>query len=79
MLAILGYGLLISYFKNGILTGMATTLLIVSINVQLGPLLHRFWYDVFISGFKTTSAVSAVSGLNYYFQQATQVYLSVYM
>jgi hypothetical protein len=80
MLAILGYGLIISYFKNGILTGMATTLLIVSINVQLGPLIHKFWYNVFMIGFQSkASNSSSIAGLGYYFQRSQNILLSVYM
>jgi len=60
MLALLGYGLLIAYSKNGVLVGMITTLLVASIVIQLSPLWQKIWYSVFNSF--TDNTGTATSG-----------------
>lgn len=56
-LAVLGFGLLLVYFKNSIKQTLVIALLVCAINAQLGPLLQQFWYDVFINGFKKTYGI----------------------
>lgn len=57
VLAILGYGLLIGYSQNSAIAGLTTTLIVISITVQLGPLLLSFWDQVF-NGFTTAAPLS---------------------
>jgi hypothetical protein len=57
ILAILGYGLLIAYSQNSAIAGLTTTLIVISITVQLGPLIISFWSQVF-NGFATQVALS---------------------
>ena len=47
LLAILGWGLIISYSENSAISGLITTLLAVGLSVQLQPLLDIFWKYVF--------------------------------
>jgi hypothetical protein len=57
ILTILGFGLLIAYSQNSAIAGLTTTLIVVSITVQLAPLLLSFWYQVFY-GFANQVTVS---------------------
>lgn len=57
LLAILGYGLLIAYSDNSAIAGLVTTLIVVSVSVQLTPLLLQFWYNVF-NGFGPNIEIS---------------------
>jgi hypothetical protein len=57
ILAILGFGLLIAYSQNSAIAGLTTTLIVISITVQLAPLLLSFWYQVF-NGFASQVVVS---------------------
>ncbi len=56
-LAVLGFGLLLVYFKHSIRQTLVIALLVCSINAQLGPLLQQFWYNVFINGFYSTYGI----------------------
>jgi len=47
LLAILGYGLMMSYTNYSSISGLATTIIVLSISVQGTPLLLRFWTSVF--------------------------------
>lgn len=53
LLAILGFGLLIAYSQNSAVAGLTTTLIVISITVQLGPLILSFWSQVF-NGFSSS-------------------------
>ena len=46
LLAILGYGLIISYSENSAISGLTITLIVLSISVQGTPLLLQFWRNV---------------------------------
>jgi hypothetical protein len=56
-LAMLGYGLVIASSDGSAITGLATTLIVVAISVQLTPLLLQFWFNVF-NGFPQTAEIS---------------------
>lgn len=43
LLAILGWGLIVSYSENSAVAGLTTTLIVVGISVQAQPLLYTFW------------------------------------
>ena len=47
LLAILGYGLLLAYSDNSAVSGLTTTLIVLSLSVQGTPLLLQFWNNVF--------------------------------
>ena len=50
-LAVLGFGLLLVHQRHSVRQMLFSTIFVASINMQLGPLLQKFWYDVFIHGF----------------------------
>lgn len=50
-----GVGLMLSYFGRGAALGLATTIFAICLNIQLSPLLQKFWIDTFIGGFNLTS------------------------
>ncbi len=57
LLAILGYGLLIAYSDDSAIAGLVTTLIVVSVSVQITPLLLQFWSSVF-NGFGPSVEIS---------------------
>lgn len=48
---LLGFGLLLSAFKNSKWSGMAIALLVVSFNIIVGVLLQDLWFEIFF-GFR---------------------------
>jgi hypothetical protein len=50
-LAVLGFGLLLVYYRFSIKQNIITCIIVCAVNAQMGPLLQQFWYNVFISGF----------------------------
>ena len=61
LFTIVGFGLLLNAYKFGTWLGTGTAIIVVAILIQLSPLLQKFWFSVFISGFGTTNDVSNVS------------------
>lgn len=55
-LAVLGFGLLLIYFRFAIKQTLIVALIVCAVNSQLGPLLQQFWYNVFVQGFYTNYA-----------------------
>lgn len=53
LFVLVGFGLVLSYYRFGNWLGMATSILVVAVSVQLAPLIQKFWFSVFISGFGT--------------------------
>lgn len=51
VLAILGFGLLLVYFKFAIQQTIVIGLLVCFVNLLMGPMLQQFWYNVFTFGF----------------------------
>lgn len=64
-LAVLGFGLLLVYFKYTIKQTLIIALVVCSVNVQLGPLIQQFWYNVFINGFYASYGVPTASETPY--------------
>ncbi len=56
--ALLGFGLLLSFLKYGTWSGMATALMVVSVNIQLGLLMQKFWFNVFLYDFGSNVNIS---------------------
>jgi hypothetical protein len=54
-LAVLGFGLLLVYFKYTIKQTLIIALIICGVNVQMGPLMQQFWTNVFLSNFDNKS------------------------
>lgn len=51
LLAVMGFGLLLVYFRFSVMQNFVVSIVVGFINVQLGPLMQQFWYDAFIKGF----------------------------
>ena len=54
-LAVLGFGLLLVYFKYTIKQTLIIALIVCGVNVQMGPLMQQFWTNVFINNFDNRS------------------------
>lgn len=63
LFTIVGYGLLLSSYKNASWFGFAVALITVAISIQLSPLLQKFWFWTFNTSFTSSPAPSDV-GLN---------------
>lgn len=50
-LAVLGFGLLLVHYRFSIKQTIIIALVVCAVNVQMGPLVQQFWYNVFIAGF----------------------------
>lgn len=50
-LAVLGFGLLLIHYRFSIKQTIIVALVVCAVNVQIGPLMQQFWYNVFIAGF----------------------------
>ena len=55
---LLGFGLLLSFLKYGTWSGMATALMVVSVNIQLGLLMQKFWFNVLQYEFGSSVGIS---------------------
>lgn len=60
LFVLVGFGLVLSYYRFGNWLGMATAIVVVAVSVQLAPLLQKFWFSVFISGFGTVNSPDSV-------------------
>lgn len=63
MFVVLGFGMMLSYYKYGTQLGIITALVVVGISIQLAPLLQKLWFGVFASGFNSV-IFSSETGLN---------------
>lgn len=50
-----GIGLMLSYYGRGTALGLATAIFAIALNIQLSPLLQKFWFNVFVGGFDMTT------------------------
>lgn len=50
-----GVGLILSYFGRGAALGLATAIFTICLNIQLSPLIQKFWIDTFIGDFNMTT------------------------
>lgn len=50
-----GLGLMLSYFGRGTALGLGTAIFTIALNIQLSPLIQKFWFDVFIGDFNQTT------------------------
>jgi hypothetical protein len=48
---VLGFGLLLTYFKSASASGLFMSLFIVSFTIITSPFLQKFWFNVFITDF----------------------------
>jgi hypothetical protein len=55
---VIGFGLLLSYFKNATVTALFTSIFIVSFTIILSPILQKFWFNIFITNFQGGTVAS---------------------
>lgn len=60
LFVLVGFGLLLSAYRFGNWLGMATAIIVVAVSVQLSPLLQKFWFNVFLTGFGNVNPTSTV-------------------
>ena len=72
LFALVGFGLLLSFLKYGTWSGMAIALMVIAINIQLGLMMQKFWYNVFINGFGSIeNRAASVAAINTGFSNST--------
>lgn len=62
-----GLGLMLSFFEKGAALGLGTAIFTIALNIQLSPLLQKFWFNVFVGHFDQTTP-SGNTDLNVQFQ-----------
>ena len=62
-----GMGLILSYFSKGIALGLGTAIFTIALNIQLRPLLQKFWFNVFVGSFDST--VHTTNAINFVYLQ----------
>jgi hypothetical protein len=65
---VIGFGMLLMYFKKMTESALFTSLFIVSFTVLLLPMAMKFWYNVFVKDF---SGVTTFSTGSHYFMEST--------
>lgn len=61
LFVLVGFGLLLSTYRFANWLGTTTAIVVVAISVQLAPLLQKFWFSVFITGFGDVNDINTVS------------------
>jgi hypothetical protein len=54
---------MLSFYGKGIAIGLGTAIFALALNIQLSPLLQKFWYDVFINHFTPTTTTNTSTDL----------------
>lgn len=71
-LAVLGFGLLLVYFRFGVKQVLIIALIVCSVNAQLGPLIQQFWYNVFVNGFYSNYGIDTANAFKLVGDTATK-------
>lgn len=58
MFTVIGFGILLIYFKNSTSTALFTSIFTVSFTILLSPIFQKFWFNVFLTNFQGGSPVS---------------------
>jgi hypothetical protein len=56
---VIGFGLLLAYFKRATVMAIATSISVVSATVILSPIFQKFWFNVFITNFRGSTITTA--------------------
>lgn len=70
MFIMLGFGLVLGYLKYQAWSGITVSLLAVSVNIILGLMMQKFWYNTFTNGFGSDLATltTNISNTEYLFR-----------
>jgi hypothetical protein len=49
---VIGFGLLLTYFKRGTFSALFTSILVASLTTAVSPILQKFWFNVLITNFQ---------------------------
>lgn len=60
MFGLVGFGLLLSAYRYGTWLGTSSAIIIMAVILQYSPLMQKFWFSVFITGFGTQPDAAAV-------------------
>ena len=71
-----GLGLMLSFFGKGQALGLGTAIFAIALNIQLSPLLQKFWFNVFVGNFNRVVAGTS-SDAEIQFQDSNSVFMSV--
>lgn len=55
---------MLSYYGKGTALGLGTAIFALALNLLLGPLLQKFWFNVFIAGFNQEFSISPTNVLS---------------
>lgn len=55
LFVIVGFGMLLSIYRFGTLLGITTALVVVGMSVQIGPILQKFFFNIFCDGFQSVN------------------------
>ncbi len=76
---VLGFGLLLAYFKKATGSALFTVLFIVSYTAILSPILQKFWFNIFITNFQGAAPTATDPARLYkYSMGGLEVYLDFY-
>jgi hypothetical protein len=55
--AVIGFGLLLNFFKSANASGILISLFIVSLTIIVSPFMQKFWFNVFITNFQGATPI----------------------
>ena len=60
LFVLVGFGLLLSTYRFATWLGITTAIMVVALSIQFGPLLQKFWFSIFITGFGSVNPLTSV-------------------
>ena len=70
---VVGFGMLNNIYRFGNWLGSATAIIVIGLSIQLSPLLQKFWFSIFITGFGTVNnSVPVTSTVNNFWNVYTE-------
>lgn len=60
LFTLVGFGLLLSSYRNATWLGMLTALLTVALGLQANPLMQKLWFGAFMTGYTSSPSVDEV-------------------
>lgn len=74
---VVGFGMLLNVYRFGNWLGSATAIIVLAISIQLSPLLQKFWFSVFISGFGSVNMTATSTSVATFWQYYTNSNIDV--
>ena len=74
---LLGFGLLLSSYKNGTWLGMGSAVIVVAVSIQLTPILQKFWFFIFNTSFTNEPTAEQVGdNISYFWEYYSDLYFT---